>query len=141
MYVNIEINSMPHCIKVWLDFRTTINIISTKFAQKIEVKNHKLEKQYLLSIVVECNSTWVTEKMLLLTTKVLEYKEKFVYDIVNMASYNVILRYLWMEKHNLNVDWISWIIKFNRCSCTRAPNLHGSRGGPMDEDEVLCNTH
>ena len=131
---------MLHCIKVLLDPRVIINTIFTKFIQKIKMKNCKLEKQYLFGIVVECNFIWITKEILLLTTKVLKHKKEFAYDIINMANYDVILKYLWMEKHNPNINWISRTIEFDRCSCTRAPNPHGPRGGPVDEDEVLCNT-
>ena len=58
------------------------------------MKSHKLEKHYLLSTVTECNSTWVTEETLLLTTRVLKHEKELAYDIVNITSYNVILEYL-----------------------------------------------
>ena len=57
LYIDIKINSTPHHIKALLDFGATINIIFTKFTQKIEIKNCKLKKQYLLSTMAECNST------------------------------------------------------------------------------------
>ena len=141
LYVNIKINLASHCIKILLDFKVMMNVIFIKFAQKIKVKNCKLEKQYLFGIVAECNSTWITKKMLLLTTKVLKHEKKIVYDIVNMASYNVILKYLWMKKHNLNIDWISQIIEFNKCFCIKAFNPHSPWSGLVDEDEILCNIH
>ena len=48
---------MLHHIKALLDPRAIMNAIFTKFAQRIEIKSCKLKKQYLLSIVAECNST------------------------------------------------------------------------------------
>ena len=74
-------------------------------------------------MAIDGSSTGNIDKKVTRETKTLpiiiqQYYKEISFDIINMASYNIILEILWLNLYNFSVDWKTRTMKFERCGCT-----------------------
>ena len=93
-----------------------MSIIDTKYVQKQHLKTWKLEHNMILRDFNE-KITWIIHFVIvkLQFDKHVEYVELYVHDLKN--KYDMIFRFQWLKWHNLQIDWIHEIIKFNMQYC------------------------
>ena len=51
------------------------------------------------------NSGWISIEIILLSIVFQKYYKKLVFNVVNMASHNIVLGVLWLRKYNLQINW------------------------------------
>ena len=59
----------------------------------------------------------IIEKIIFLTITFQQHHEELTLNIVRMISHDIVLGMPWLKMHNLNVDWGTKILKFEKCDC------------------------
>ena len=127
--------------KTLVDREATINAISTTKTQELNMKSCELEKPYTLGTVAARNVLRVNRRALPLTVRIQGHEKKLVFDIVDLADYDVILGDPWLEKHNPAINWKQKTLEFDGCACVSTPFPRADTASTADKDEVLCITH
>ena len=104
LYVDAEIGHSRRAQKALIDKKATINAISTTTARELEMKSCELEKPYTFGTVAARNAVKVTRRTLPLTVRIQGHEKELVFDIVDLAGYDVILGDPWLEKHNSTIN-------------------------------------
>lgn len=62
----------------------------------------------------------VVEETIPLTAVIQQHRETFHFDIVRMASHEIVLGMPWLKAHNPSIDWKKRLLTFERCNCVVA---------------------
>ena len=101
-----------------MNSRVTRVFMSTKLINKKGFFIKRKKNSYDFQFIDGINSTKnkVMKKIISFSTIIQRHHEKFVFDIVWMIIHDIVWNIFWLRKHNLNVDWVKRILKFERCN-------------------------
>jgi len=49
--------------------------------------------------------------------QIAEYQENLTFDIVKMATHDIVLGRPWLQQHNPSINWKNDTIQFDGCNC------------------------
>ena len=104
--------------KALVDSGATGNLINWKFAARHQMKPHKLEKPIPLHNADDSQSevkSYVIVTMELQDKQGITHREKIEMYAANIGQQDIILGTDWLIKHNPEINWETYEIKFSRC--------------------------
>jgi hypothetical protein len=66
----------------------------------------------------------VAKEIILISVDIQGYWERVNFDIIKISTYDAVLRLLWLEKHNLIINYKDRIMVFNDCGCKLTKNIN-----------------
>ena len=112
----IDINGKQ--IIVMINSGTTRTFISSHLVEKFGLMTWKKQDDYELSVVDRSQlETRVDKETTPLLIVIQQHHETLTFNVVPMASHDIILDMSWLKTHNLNINWESWEIQFKQCDC------------------------
>ena len=63
------------------------------------------------------NDEMIIEKIIPLTMTFQQHHEEFILNIVRMINHDIVLRMFWLKMHNLNINWETKVLIFEKCNC------------------------
>ena len=124
--------------KILVDREATINAILTIKTQELNMKSCELEKPYTLRTVAARNVLRVNKRTLSLTVRIQGHEKKFVFNIIDLADYDIILGDPWLKKHNPAINWKQKTLEFDRCACVSISFPRADTASTADKNKVLC---
>ncbi|KAL6689604.1 hypothetical protein J3F84DRAFT_314917 [Trichoderma pleuroticola] len=99
-----------HPITVYVDSGATTSYIAPQLVNRLQLDNYKKEKPYTLASIEKQQFTYnngtVDRETDLLEIRFSEIDDIFSFDIANIAGYDVLLGYDWLESRNPDINWI-----------------------------------
>ncbi len=69
-----------------------------------------------------------------------KHHEEIVLDVLPTARHDIVLGTPWLERHNPSIDWITRVLKFERCSCVTDIYPRHRQRSALDERRQLNET-
>lgn len=114
-HVNIPVKINGHGAKAMIDSGATGNFISWKYARWKRLPTQKKKDQYDLQMADGSTlSSRVDEETISLPLAIQRHHEELTFDVVGMATHDVILGMPWLKKHNPVIDWRRGVLTFKR---------------------------
>jgi hypothetical protein len=64
------------------------------------------------------NGKRVAKETIPITIDILGHLKRINFDVTRISTYDAVLELLWLEKHNLTINYRNRTMTFNNCSCT-----------------------
>lgn len=110
-------------LRVMVDSGAAENFMSERILRQLQIKDHEKEKPYEL-IVIDGSELPSQGRVNRETTPVRlqigAHQEQITFDIVRMATHNIVLGRPWLVKHNPRINWKTDQIEFDGCNCVTA---------------------
>jgi len=110
-------------LRVMIDSGAAENFMSERILRQLRIQDHEKEKTYEL-IVIDGSELPSQGRVNRETTPVRlqigAHQEQITFDIVRMATHNIVLGRPWLVKHNPRINWKTDQIEFDGCDCVIA---------------------
>lgn len=127
-------------VRIMIDSGATGNFISKRLLQELGITDHKKTKPYEL-VVIDGSGLPGQGRIDRYTRPVRiqlgNHTEELTFDIVQMATHNLVLGRPWLVRHNPKINWKSDIIEFDGCDCvTTAPPAYRQRSVADERKDI-----
>ena len=110
-----------HRLTAMINFDATGNFVSSFLVNRKGLLTQKKKDAYSLMIINEDplkgNDEIIIEEIIPLTMTFQQHHEELTLNIVRMISHDIVLEMPWLKMHNLNIDWETKVLTFERCDC------------------------
>ena len=110
-----------HRLTTMINFDATRNFVSSSLVNRKGLLIQKKKDAYSLVAIDEDslkgNDEMIIEEIIPLTIAFQQHHEELTLNIVRMINHDIVLGMPWLKMHNLNIDWETKILKFERCDC------------------------
>ena len=104
-----------------IDSGATGNFVSEDLVKRKGFPRTKKKDPYDLFVVdgstLPDGGGRVEEETTPLQTRIYQHQEELQFEIVRIASYEIILEIPWLKTHNPVINWEKRVLRFERCSC------------------------
>ena len=119
-----------------IDSGATGTFISSRLVEKFGITTRKKQDDYELSVVDGSQlETRVDKETEPLPVAIQQHHEELTFDVVPMASHDIILGMPWLKTHNPNIDWESREVLFERCGCVTTTHPGHRQRSMTDEKQ------
>lgn len=104
-----------------IDSGASGNFLSQRIADGLGFGIRKKEEPYNLTVVdgspLPSGNGRVELETYPLPVAIHKHHEELTFDIVGMATHDVVLGMPWLKKHNPMINWKKQVLEFERCGC------------------------
>ena len=115
-HIIIPVNINRQRTVAMVDSGATGNFISRNLVDINDLPTRKKKRSYKLRLADGSvfSTGKVEEETRSLPVTIQRHHEEITFDIIGMATYNVILGMPWLNKHNPEINWKTKVLKFGR---------------------------
>ena len=104
-----------------VDSDATENFMSQKLISRKGLATQRKKDAYDLTVIdgspLPSEDGRVDTETIPLPIAIQHHHEELTFDIVRMATHDIVLGMPWLKKHNPEIDWTTRVLRFVRCSC------------------------
>ena len=135
------INVSGHRLQAMVDSGATGNFMSQSLLDRKGLPIRKKDDAYDLMVIdgnpLPSGDGRVVNETTPLPVATQQHYEELTFDVVRMASHEIVLGMPWLRKHNPTIDWTKRLLKFERCNCVIAAQPAHRQSSMVDEKQNL----
>ena len=116
-----SIRLRSHRLTTMINFDATRNFVSSSLVNRKGLSTQKKKDAYSLMTIdkdpLKGNDEMIIEEIIPLTMTFQQHHEELTLNIVRIINHDIVLRMPWLKMHNLNIDWKTKVLTFERCDC------------------------
>jgi len=123
-----------------IDSGAAENFISERILRQLRTNDQRKEKPYELMVIDGSelpSQGQVDRQSVPVRLQVQQHREELTFDIVRMATHNIVLGRPWLTQHNPRINWKTKEIGFDGCNCMTASKPTHWQRSVVDERKDL----